>query len=78
MDDNFYILWNPHNENLPINDLFVLSSDEELLLGGDDAQRVLLARLRLGVDHICTEVHVHSALRQRARLKVDKNTTCNY
>lgn len=55
--------------NLPIDDLFILSSDEVLLVRGDDAQRVLLACLGLSINDVCTEVHVHSTLRQRAWLQ---------
>lgn len=57
------------NLNLPVNDLFILPSDEVLLVWGDDAQRVLLARFGLRVYDVCTQVHVHRALRQRARLQ---------
>lgn len=59
------------NQDSPIDDLFILSSDEVFLLRGDDAQGVLLARLGLGVDDVCAQVHVHRALRQRAGLKGD-------
>lgn len=55
--------------NRPIDDLFILSSDEVLLLGCDDAQGVLLARLGLSINDVCTEVHVHGALWQRAWLQ---------
>lgn len=61
----------PRHQHSPIDDLLVLSSDEVLLLRGDDAQGVLLARLGLGVDDVCAQVHVHRALRQRAGLKGD-------
>lgn len=54
---------------LPIDDLLVLPSDVILLVGGDDAQRVLLARLGLGIDDVRAEVHVYGALRQRAWLE---------
>lgn len=67
-----YILSKPanqHQDNLPINDLFILSSDEVLLVWGDDAQGVLLARLGLSVCDVCTQVHVHRALRQCAWLE---------
>lgn len=63
-----YILSYPAQDNSPIDDLFILSSDEVLLLWGDDAQRVLLARLGLCVYDVCTQVHVHRALRQCAWL----------
>lgn len=47
----------------PINDLFVLSSDEVLLLWGDDTQRILLARYWFRIYDVCTLVHVHRSLR---------------
>lgn len=55
--------------NLPVNDFFIFPSDEVLLVWGDDAQGVLLARFGLCVYDVCTQVHVHGALRQRARLE---------
>ena len=58
-----------NQENVPIDDLFILSSDEVLLVRGHDAQRVLLTCLWLGVNHIHTDVHVHCALRQSAWLE---------
>lgn len=64
-----------HQDNVPINDLFILSSDEVLLLWGDDAQGVLLARLGLCVYDVHTEVHVHRALRQRAWLEEKEQDT---
>ena len=63
-----------NKDALPVDDLFTLSSDEILLFGGDDAQRVLLTRFGLGIDDVSTEVHVHRALRERAWLE-DTNTT---
>lgn len=53
----------PHQDSLPINDLFVLSSDEVVLLWGDDTQWVLLTRYGFCIYNICTEVHVHRSLR---------------
>lgn len=53
----------PYQDSLPINDLFILSSDEVLLLWGDDTQWVLLTRYGFCIYNICTEVHVHRSLR---------------
>lgn len=41
-------------DHLPIDDLFILSSDEILLVRGNDAQGVLLACLGLGVYDVRT------------------------
>lgn len=54
---------------IPINDFFTLSPYEVLLLWGQDAQRVLLARPGLPVDDVGALVHVDCALGQRAGLK---------
>lgn len=68
------IRWKPAEEkqDLPIDYLFIFSSDEIFLLWRDDAQGVLLAGLGLGVNDISAQVHVHCPLRQRAGLKGDK------
>lgn len=58
-----------HQDNLPIDDLFILSSDKVLLVWSDDAQGVLLASLGLCVYDIRTQVHVHRALRKCAWLE---------
>lgn len=60
---------------LPINDLFILSSDKVLLVWGDDAQGVLLASLGLSVNDVRAQVHVHRALRQRAWLRETRHGT---
>lgn len=63
------------DDNLPVDDLFILSSDEVLLVWGDDAQGVLLARLGLRIYDVSAQVHVDRALRQRAWLEGTQKDT---
>lgn len=52
----------------PVDDLFIVAADENLLLWRDDAERVPLARPRLSVADVCAQIHVHGPLRQSAGL----------
>lgn len=52
----------------PVDDLFIVTTDEYLLLRCGNAECVPLARPRLGVCDVCAQVHVHCPLRQSARL----------
>lgn len=60
------------NHQIPIDDLFIVSSDVVLLLRGDDAQRVLLSSPGFSVYYVCAEVHVDSSLWQCAWLQKDQ------
>lgn len=53
----------------PVDDFFALGPYEVLLVGGQDAQRVLLAGPGLPVDDVGALVHVDGALRQSAGLR---------
>lgn len=49
--------------DIPVDNFLVVPPDVVLLFWRDDTQSVLLAGLRFGIDHICAQVHVDSALR---------------
>lgn len=57
----------------PINDVFIVTTDEYFLLWGDDAEGVLLARPGLCIEDVCAHVHVHRPLWQSAGLQENQN-----
>lgn len=57
----------------PINDVFIVTTDEYFLLWGDDAEGVLLARPGLCIKDVCAHVHVHRPLWQSAGLQENQN-----
>lgn len=59
----------------PADDLLIVPADEDLLLRREDADGVLLARPGFGVADLRAQVHVDGALRQRAGLRTNHNTT---
>lgn len=56
----------------PADDLLVLSPDEMLLFGGQDAKGELLPCPALAIHHVCALVHVDGALRQGGGLDGEK------
>lgn len=59
----------------PVNDLFIVTADEYLLLRRDDAESVSLARPGLGITDVCAQIHVHGPLWQSAWLEKNQNTS---
>lgn len=59
----------------PINDLFIVTTDEYFLLRRDDAESISLARPGLGIADVCAQIHVHGALWQSAWLEKNQNTS---